>query len=107
MHLLRCLCSSHTCRHSLVPIVPAALLDYVQLPSTYIMGVHSSLKKNIGELVSIYQYLASLIVFKVYACTCSLYSGVSIDEVPCISYNYHIPFDSFEKFFFISSYCAF
>ena len=33
-------------------MVPAALLDYIQLPSTYIMGVHSSLKANIGELMS-------------------------------------------------------
>ena len=37
--------------HSLVPIVPKMLLDYVQLPSTYIMGIHSSLREEVDELV--------------------------------------------------------
>ncbi len=45
---------SFSCSHSLVPVVPAELLEYVHLPSTYIMGVHTSLGAIIteqGELV--------------------------------------------------------
>jgi len=36
--------------HSLVPVVPEMLLDYVQLPSTYLMGIHSSLREKVDEL---------------------------------------------------------
>ena len=60
--------SIYFCRHSLVPVVPAALLDYVQLPSTYIMGVHSSLKTNIGELVSTVLKVCRLVL--PHACMC-------------------------------------
>ncbi|XP_064399586.1 myotubularin-related protein 5-like isoform X3 [Halichondria panicea] len=35
--------------HSLVPVVPADLLEYVHLPSTYIMGVHTSHRGLIDE----------------------------------------------------------
>lgn len=30
-----------------MPVVPVDLLDYTQLPSTYIMGIHSSLREQI------------------------------------------------------------
>lgn len=46
-----------TISHSLVPVVPERLLDYVQLPSTYIMGIHSSLRKKadeMGDTVEVY-----------------------------------------------------
>ena len=42
---------TQTHSHSLVPIVPESILEYVQLPSTYIMGIHSSLRDDIDELV--------------------------------------------------------
>ena len=35
--------------HSLVPVLPSALVDYVQLPSTYIMGIHSSLRDKVED----------------------------------------------------------
>ena len=35
-------------RHSIVPVVPVDLLEYTQLPSTYIMGIHSSLREQIS-----------------------------------------------------------
>ena len=33
--------------HSIIPVVPVDLLEYTQLPSTYIMGIHSSLREQI------------------------------------------------------------
>ena len=35
--------------HSLVPVLPCSLVDYVQLPSTYIMGIHSSLRDKVED----------------------------------------------------------
>ena len=49
--------------HSLVPIVPKILLDYVQLPSTYLMGIHSSLREEVDELVRHVITLSSLLSF--------------------------------------------
>ena len=43
----------YPCRHSIVPVIPADLVEYVHLPSTYIMGIHSSLRNRIDDLVSI------------------------------------------------------
>ena len=43
----------YQCRHSLVPVVPESLLEMVQLPSIYIMGMHSSLRNGVEELVSV------------------------------------------------------
>lgn len=42
------------CRYSLVPIVPRDILEYVQLPSTYIMGVPSQYSDELPESVSAY-----------------------------------------------------
>ena len=38
-------------RYSLVPVVPKRLLDFLQLPSTFIMGVHSSCTKDLPAMV--------------------------------------------------------
>ena len=35
-----------------MPIVPEELLEMVQLPSVYIMGMHSSLRCDVEEMVS-------------------------------------------------------
>ena len=37
--------------HSLVPVVPSDLLEMVQLPSLYIMGLHTSLRRRVEEMV--------------------------------------------------------
>ena len=56
-----CVCVVCVFRHSLVPVLPFSLVDYVQLPSTYIMGIHSSLRDKVeDELVSLYILLPSL-----------------------------------------------
>ena len=39
----------YTCSHSLVPVLPSSLVDYVQLPSTYIMGIHSYLRDKVED----------------------------------------------------------
>ena len=44
------------CRYSLVPLVPRDILEYVQLPSTYIMGVPSQYSDELPEPVSDYVY---------------------------------------------------
>lgn len=89
--------SIYLCRHSLVPIVPAALLDYVQLPSTYIMGIHSSLKRDIGELVSeppdLHLYIYNLENFFGYTSTCNgvqcacALCGAESSKIGLVDYN--------------------
>jgi myotubularin-related protein 5/13 len=43
--------------HSLVPVVPGDILEMVQLPSIYIMGLHTSLRSDVedlGDVVELY-----------------------------------------------------
>jgi len=53
-----------TCSYSLVPIVPREILDYVQLPSTYIMGVPSMYAHELPDTVS---YCRVLLACGMYA----------------------------------------
>lgn len=39
--------------HVNIPLLPAALIDFLDTPTPFIMGVHSSLKHEVAELVSI------------------------------------------------------
>lgn len=38
--------------HVYIPLLPAALVEVLSTPTPFIMGVHSSLKHEIAELVS-------------------------------------------------------
>lgn len=40
--------------HVNIPLLPAALIDFLDTPTPFIMGVHSSLKHEVAELVSIF-----------------------------------------------------
>ena len=79
--------------HSLVPIVPKILLDYVQLPSTYLMGIHSSLREEVDELVRHVITLSSLLSFSLV---------FVISPPPSTS----LPFFSLPHFFSTSSLSA-
>ena len=46
-----CCYSPPSARYSLVPVVPKSLLDFLQLPSTFIMGVHDSCTKDLPAMV--------------------------------------------------------
>ena len=49
-------------RHSLVPVLPLELLEYTQLPSTYIMGVHTLIREQLeDELVRNWEKWVGLI----------------------------------------------
>lgn len=39
--------------HVYIPLLPAALIEVLSTPTPFIMGVHSSLKSEVVELVSI------------------------------------------------------
>lgn len=39
--------------HVYIPILPAALVDFLSTPTPFIMGIHSSLQYEITEVVSI------------------------------------------------------
>ena len=70
-------------------MVPAALLDYIQLPSTYIMGVHSSLKANIGELMSRESYgilQQNLIQLHTGVCVCVRLQQLRVPSVAVLLY---------------------
>jgi myotubularin-related protein 5/13 len=38
--------------HVYIPLLPAALVEVLSTPTPFIMGVHSSLKAEVAELVS-------------------------------------------------------
>lgn len=42
--------------HVYIPLLPAALIEVLSTPTPFIMGVHSSLKSEISELVSKFQF---------------------------------------------------
>ena len=67
------------CRHSLVPVVPERLLEMVQLPSIYIMGMHSSHRGRVEEMVlspTSLSFLSSSLSF-------SLFKKIQTEKVQC------------------------
>lgn len=45
--------------HVNIPLLPAALIDFLDTPTPFIMGVHSSLKHEVAELVSnLWKYIS-------------------------------------------------
>ena len=67
-------CISSPCRHSLVPVVPESLLEMVQLPSIYIMGLHSSLRNDVrgnGENRHSVTYSGTPLIGTPRNCDCS------------------------------------
>lgn len=39
--------------HVYIPLLPAALLEVISTPTPFVMGIHSSLKPELSELVSL------------------------------------------------------
>lgn len=39
--------------HVYIPLLPAALIEVLSTPTPFVMGVHSSLKSEVAELVSL------------------------------------------------------
>lgn len=47
--------------HVYIPLLPAALVEILSTPTPFIMGVHSSLKTDVSELVNI--FISSVKIF--------------------------------------------
>lgn len=48
--------------HVYIPLLPAALIEVLSTPTPFIMGVHSSLRSEVVELVSIQNYKRKRII---------------------------------------------
>jgi myotubularin-related protein 5/13 len=48
--------------HVYIPLLPAALVEVLSTPTPFIMGVHSSLKAEVAELVSA---VTTIVIFPV------------------------------------------
>lgn len=56
--------------HVYIPLLPAALIEILSTPTPFIMGVHSSLKSEVVELVSNEIKFYSFLFF---FCLCTLF----------------------------------
>jgi hypothetical protein len=50
--------------HVYIPLLPAALVEVLSTPTPFIMGVHSSLKAEVSELVSVMISVDICVTFK-------------------------------------------
>lgn len=51
-----------------IPILPAALLDFLSAPTPFIMGVHESYKDNIPDLVSVQALTFAVLLLSNLSC---------------------------------------
>jgi myotubularin-related protein 5/13 len=56
--------------HVYIPLLPAALVEVLSTPTPFIMGVHSSLKAEVSELVSVMTSVDASITLKPVEETC-------------------------------------
>lgn len=56
--------------HVYIPLLPAALVEVLSTPTPFIMGVHSSLKAEVSELVSVMTSVDASITLRPVEDTC-------------------------------------